>query len=472
MSAALSKKERLKISRNPMPEQEPEKRVCSFDEVPLGYSIETAILEAQRCLQCPVPTCIEGCPVRIDIPGFLALVEQGDFLGAAQKIKETNILPAICGRVCPQEEQCEAVCALTKKYTSVAIGRVERFVADYERASGASELPELPPKTGYRVAVVGSGPAGLTVAGEMIRKGHDVTVFEALHRPGGVLVYGIPRFRLPIEVIDHEIDYLKKLGVEFRCNVVIGRLYSIDDLLKEEGYHAVFIGTGAGHPRFLNIPGENLNGVYSANEFLTRVNLMGANKFPEFDTPIVRGERIAVIGAGDTAMDAARTARRLGTRQVTIYYRRTAAEAPCRVEEMHHATEEGIGFEWLTSPVRFLGNERGFLTGVEFQRMELGQPDESGRRRPVPVADSNYVVPAQVAIFALGFNVNPIIAETSPDIITTKEGIIKVDTKTGQTSKPGVFAGGDIITGGATVILAMGQGKIAARSIQEYLTNR
>jgi len=469
----LSNKERMRIPRQPMPERDPLERARTFEEVNLGFSEETAVLEASRCIHCPNNDCVEGCPVGINIPAFLRLIEEGDFLSAAQKIRETNVLPAICGRVCPQEQQCEKACilALTKKPSPVSIGRLERFVSDYERRSGKIVIPEIPPPTGFRVAVVGSGPAGLTAASELARLGHKVTIFEALHRPGGVLFYGIPRFRLPGEIISAEIENLEKMGVEIVCNAVVGKFASIAELF-ELGFDAVMIGTGAGLPWFLGIPGENLIGVFSANEFLTRVNLMRADLFPESITPVRVGKRVAVIGAGDTAMDSARTAQRLGPESVTVYYRRSRAEAPCRVEELAHAEAEGVKFEFLTNPLRFVGDEKYRLVGMECQRMELGEPDKSGRRRPVPVADSNFIVPVDSAIFALGFGVNPLIRQSAPELEVDDRGVLKIDPETGMTSLPGVFAAGDIVTGGATVILAMGQSKKAVTGIHRYLMEK
>ncbi|MBI3015845.1 MAG: NADPH-dependent glutamate synthase [Candidatus Tectomicrobia bacterium] len=463
----------MKIPRQPMPERDPAERARTFEEVPLGFSEETAVLEASRCIHCPHNDCVEGCPVGIDIPAFLRLIEEGDFLGAAQKIREKNVLPAICGRVCPQEQQCEKACilALTKKPSPVSIGRLERFVADYERRSGKIEVPEVPPPTGFRVAVVGSGPAGLTAASELARLGHKVTIFEALHRPGGVLFYGIPRFRLPGEVISAEIESLKKMGVEIVCDAVVGKFATISELF-DLGYDAVMIGTGAGLPWFLGIPGENLLGVFSANEFLTRVNLMRADRFPNSITPVRVGKRVAVIGAGDTAMDAARTALRLRPESVTIYYRRSRAEAPCRVEELAHAEAEGVKFEFLTNPLRFIGDEDYRLVAIECQRMELGEPDKSGRRRPVPTPDSNFTVPIDSAIFALGFGVNPLIRQSAPELEVDDRGVLKIDPEKGMTSMLGVFAAGDIVTGGATVILAMGQAKKAAAGIHRYLMEK
>jgi len=464
----MDMKDRLKIPRQPMPEQEARVRARNFDEVPLGYTPETSKIEALRCIQCKKPTCVEGCPVEIDIPGFIQLIVEGKFIESARKIKETNALPAVCGRVCPQEVQCEAKCVRGKKGEPVAIGRLERFVADYERATGEVAIPEIPKKTGKRIAIVGSGPAGLTVAGDLIKLGHEVTIFEALHAPGGVLVYGIPEFRLPKAIVAAEVDYLKKMGVKIETSHVVGKLSTVDELFAE-GYDAVFLGTGAGLPIFMNIPGENLNGVYSANEYLTRSNLMKAYKFPEYDTPIVRGRNVAVIGGGNVAMDSARTAMRLGADKVYLIYRRSRVEMPARIEEIHHAEEEGIEFHLLTNPVRYIGNDKGWVIGVECLKMELGEPDESGRRRPVPVKGSEFVIDIDTAVVAIGAGSNPLVQSTTPGLNTNKRNYIIADEETGQTSREGVFAGGDIVTGSATVILAMGAGRKAARAIHKYV---
>ncbi len=468
MPEETAKKKKVRIPRQKMPEQDPKIRIKNFDEVPFGYTPELAKLEAGRCLQCKKPSCIEGCPVSIDIPGFISLILKEDFLGAARKIKEMNSLPAVCGRVCPQEDQCEKMCILGKKGEAVAIGRLERFAADFERAYGEFVMPQMEPSTGKKVAVVGSGPAGLTLAGDLIKKGHKVTIFEALHKAGGVLVYGIPEFRLPKAIVQAEVDYLKKLGVEIRTNMVIGKIYTVDELLAD-GYNAVFLGTGAGLPTFMNIPGENFNGVYSANEYLTRSNLMKAYLFPNYDTPIARGKKVAVLGGGNVAMDAARTALRLGADEVYIVYRRSKKELPARIEEVHHAEEEGIQFHFLTLPVEILGNEDGWVCGMRCQRMELGEPDESGRRRPMPVPGSEFVIEVDMVIVAIGTGANPLIPSTTPDLNTNKWGYIIADPETGATSKKGVYAGGDIVTGSATVILAMGAGRKAANAIHKYL---
>jgi len=471
VSGEISNKDRMQIPIQDMPEQEPAVRVRNFTEVPTGYPEVYALTESKRCLDgCKAP-CIKGCPVGIDIPAFIKKIEERDFIGAARSLKKYNLLPAICGRVCPQQDQCELVCVVAKKGASVAIGRLERFAADYERMSGLIEIPEMAPPTGRKIAIVGSGPAGLTGASELARLGHKVTIFEALHRPGGVLVYGIPRFRLPIDVIDTEIEMLKKMGVEIICNAVIGKTLTVDDLFAE-GYEAVLIGTGAGLPYFMNIPGENLCGIYSANEFLTRVNLMRADLFPESLTPVFLGKRVAIIGAGDTAMDAARTSARLKPEKVTVYYRRSRDEAPCLPREMEHAEQEGVGFKFLTNPVRFIGDDNYFVKGMQCIKMELGEPDASGRRSPKPIPGSEFIEEIDTVVMALGFGVNPIIKETTPGLDTNKKGIIIVDPATGKTSREGVYAAGDIITGGATVIKAMGQAKVASKAIHEYILSK
>lgn len=457
-----------KIPRQSMPEQAPAERIKNFKEVPLGYTRKQAILEAQRCIQCKKAKCIGGCPVEIDIPAFIKLVGEGKFIEAAKKIKETNALPAICGRVCPQEEQCEKVCILGIKQDPVAIGRLERFVADYEREQGEIEIPQINKKSGKRVAVIGAGPAGLTAAGDLVRMGHDVSVFEALHAPGGVLIYGIPEFRLPKAIVKAEVDYVQKLGVKLQLDSVIGKIKSVAELFAE-GFQAIFVGTGAGSPNFLKIPGENLAGIYSANEFLTRVNLMKAYLFPEYDTPVVRGKRVAVFGGGNTALDSARVARRLGPEKVYIIYRRSRAEMPARAEEIHHGEEEGIEFLLLTNPLRFGGDEKGWLKTVECQRMELGEPDSSGRRRPIPIPNSQFTIDIDVAIIAIGNSPNPLIPHSLPELKISKWGNIETMTETGETNLPGIFAGGDIASGEGTVINAMGDAKRAARAIDKYL---
>jgi len=467
----MDMKDRMKIPRQPMPEQEAKVRARNFDEVPLGYTPETAKTEALRCIQCKNPACVQGCPVQVDIPGFITLVSEGDFIGAAKKIKETNALPAVCGRVCPQEAQCEQLCVRGKKAEPVAIGRLERFVADFERAAGEVSIPQIPASRGKKVAVVGSGPSGLTVAGDLIQLGYEVTIFEALHKPGGVLVYGIPEFRLPKAIVAAEVDYLSKMGVKIETSNVIGKIATVDELF-EEGYDAVYLGTGAGLPTFMNIPGENLNGVYSANEYLTRSNLMKAYKFPEYDTPIVKGKNVAVIGGGNVAMDSARTAMRLGADHVYLVYRRSRAEMPARIEEIHHAEEEGIEFHLLTNPIRYIGNDKGWVVGIECLRMELGEPDDSGRRRPVPIKGSEYVIDIDTAVVAIGAGANPLVQSTTPGLDTNKWNYIIADEATGQTSREGVFAGGDIVTGAATVILAMGAGRNAATAIHQYLMTK
>jgi len=476
MKNDLTPKERMAIPRQPMPEQNPDDRRRNFTEVPLGYSTEQAIKEAQRCLQCKNPKCIEGCPVNVNIPTFINQVAEGDFEAALETIMMTNSLPAVCGRVCPQETQCEIKCVLGVKGEAVAIGRLERFVADAVRAKISEQSDDAPlPKTkpaddAPKIAIVGSGPSGLTCAADLLQMGYNITLFEALHEPGGVLVYGIPEFRLPKAIVKVEIDKLVARGLQIVTNAVIGRLYTIDDLLVEEGYAAVFIGTGAGAPSFLNIPGENLNGVYSANEFLTRVNLMKAY-LPEAETPIVRGKHVAVFGAGNTAMDAARTSRRIGADEVHIMYRRSRTEMPARNEEIHHAEEEGINLDLLVNPIEFKGSERGWLTSVVCQRMELGEPDDSGRRRPVPIPCSEFETPINVAIIAVGTKSNPLIRQTTPDLSMNKWGYIVADDD-GRTDKPRVFAGGDIVTGAATVIEAMGAGKKSAVAIDAYLNGK
>lgn len=467
---AEKSKGKEKIPRQKMPEQKPEVRKRNFEEVPLGFNEETAVKEAERCLQCKKPTCMDGCPVSVDIPRFVKLIKERAFTESIRKVWERNSLPAVCGRVCPQEIQCEGKCILGKKETPVAIGALERFVADRERNQGTGELPPRAASTGKRVAVVGSGPSGLTVAGDLILKGHDVTIFEAFHKPGGVLVYGIPEFRLPKEIVYSEVNFLERLGVKVECNVVVGRTVDVDELLNEEGFDAVYVGVGAGLPRFLNIPGENLIGVYSANEYLTRANLMKAYLFPEYDTPIVLGNNVAVFGAGNVAMDSARTAMRLGAERVRIVYRRSRDEMPARIEEIHHAEEEGIEFHLLTAPTRFMGDDRGRITAIECLEMELGEPDDSGRRRPVPKENSKFQLDCDLAVIAVGAAANPILTQSTEGLELNKWGYIVADPDTGKTTRPGVWAGGDIVTGQATVILAMGAGRMASDSIHSYLT--
>jgi glutamate synthase (NADPH/NADH) small chain len=466
---AEEKKKKESIPRQEMPEQEPNVRNRNFDEVPLGYSPELAQKEAQRCLQCKKPSCIEGCPVEIDIPGFIAHIRDGEFTKAIRKIWEKNSLPAVCGRVCPQEDQCEGLCVLGKKDKPVAIGHLERFAADYERLYGSGELPPQAAPTGKKIAVVGSGPAGLTVAGDLILQGHDVTVFEAFHKGGGVLVYGIPEFRLPKDIVASELHYLERLGVKFEYDVVVGKTLDVDELFAK-GFQAVFIGVGAGLPTFLNLPGENMVGIYSANEYLTRANLMKAYLFPEYDTPLMQGKDVVVIGAGNVAMDSARTALRMGADKVRIVYRRSEAEMPARVDEIHHAEEEGIEFFLLTNPVRFLGDDQGRVKGMRCMQMELGEPDESGRRRPQPIEGSEFNLDCDLAVVAVGAGANPVLTQNTKDMQLTKRGYVVADPKTGKTMKPGVWAGGDIVTGQATVILAAGAGRLASNSIQDYLT--
>lgn len=459
-------------SRVEMPRQDPRQRITNFDEVALGYTPRMARSEAKRCLNCKTRPCVKGCPVEVPIPEFIRMVAEGNFTEAAERIREVNSLPAVCGRVCPQESQCEALCVLGKKGQPVAIGRLERFVADYDADHGASQPFNPPPSTGFRVAIVGAGPASLTAAAELARLGHHVEVFEAFHVGGGVLAYGIPQFRLPKEIVEREISYVRSLGVTVHTSFIVGRAATLQDLLGEHGFDAVFVGTGAGLPYFLKIPGENLNGVYSANEFLTRVNLMRAYRFPEYDTPVRIADTMAVIGGGNVAMDAARVALRLGARKVYCIYRRSREELPARLEEVENAEEEGVEFRFLTNPLRFLDNGKGWLAGVECSRMELGEPDSSGRRRPVPVEGSEHVIPVEIAIVAIGQGPNPVLTRATPELSLTRWGNIVADEETGTTSIPGVFAGGDIVTGAATVILAMGAGKKAARAIHSFLLEK
>ncbi|MEM1883429.1 MAG: NADPH-dependent glutamate synthase [Candidatus Bathyarchaeia archaeon] len=464
----MSKRDRFKSV--PMPKQPPHERIRNFNEVALGYTEEQALMEAERCLQCAEPQCVKGCPVEIDIPAFIKLLREGKFREAIMKIKEKNSLPAVCGRVCPQEDQCQKDCVLGKKGDPVQIGRLERFLADWEREHGV-ELPEKKPYTGKRVAVIGSGPAGLTLAGDLAKLGHEVVVFEALHEPGGVLMYGIPEFRLPKSIVQAEIEYIKKLGVTIKTDTLIGRLYTIPELLNEEGFDAVFIGTGAGPPIFMGIPGENLSGIYSANEFLIRVNLMRSYLFPKWDTPIKVGDKVAVIGAGNVAMDAARCSLRLGAKEVHIVYRRSRSEMPAREEEIMNAEEEGVIFDVLTLPVAYYGDEKGWVRKMECIRMQLTEPDESGRRRPVPIPNSNFIADIDTVIVAIGRRPNPLIQQTTPGLKVNDDGTIVVDENM-RTSIEGVYAGGDIVTGEATVISAMGAGRKAAKSIHEYLLKK
>ncbi|MGB4592345.1 MAG: NADPH-dependent glutamate synthase [Coriobacteriia bacterium] len=458
--------------RTPMPERDARERAQDFGEVSLGYTEEMAVAEANRCLQCANPTCIAGCPVNIDIKSFIGRIIDGDYADGVAVLKERNALPAVCGRVCPQEEQCEAACVLARKGEPVAIGRLERWLGDFDLACELDHrcTPEVGEDSGFGVAVVGSGPAGLACAGELRRFGHEVTVFESLHAAGGVLTYGIPEFRLPKAIVQSEIDMLEVMGARIVTDVVVGATYTLDELLGEQGFDAVFVGNGAGLPMFLGIPGENYNGVYSANEFLTRVNLMRAYDFPKTDTPVWRGRKVAVVGGGNVAMDAARTAKRLGAEEVFLVYRRSEDEMPARKEEVHHARQEGIEFKMLCSPQEIRGHD-GWVTGMVATRMELGEPDESGRRAPVCVMDSEFVIDCDTVIVALGTRANPLLTQTTPDLEVSRRGYIVAD-EDGVTSKPGVFAGGDIVTGSATVILAMGAGKRSARAIDRWLRDR
>jgi glutamate synthase (NADPH/NADH) small chain len=470
----MTTKEKMAIPQQEMPEQSAEARRHNQDEVPFGFDELHAMVEACRCLDCKNQTCVEGCPVEMDIAGFIRLIRQGDFPGAAAKIRECNCLPAVTGRVCPQETQCQVVCTVGKAKKdpnqAVSIGRLERFVADWERRTDVLEVPPIPPTTGKRVAIVGSGPAGLSAAGDLAKLGHEVVVFEAFHKLGGVLIYGIPEFRLPKEIVQSDIDYLSRLGVRFETNVVIGQTYTVDELLEEEGFDAVFIGTGAGLPVFMNIPGEHLVGVYSANEYLTRANLMQAYSFPKTDTPTIRSKNVAVFGGGNVAMDAARTALRIGAENVYLVYRRSFEEMPARIEEIHHAQEEGVQFMILTNPTEILGGDNGRVRAVNLLKMELGAPDDSGRRRPVPVKGSDFILEVDTAIEAIGNGANPLVPSSTPGLETNKWGNIVAEKGTGKTSKRGVFAGGDIVLGAATVILAMGEGRKAAKAIHEFVT--
>jgi glutamate synthase (NADPH/NADH) small chain len=459
----------VNINRVPMPRQPGKLRRHNFNEVALGYDERQAISEATRCIQCPKAPCITGCPVGIDIPGFLEAITKSDMLKAACILKNKNSLPAICGRVCPQETQCEAVCTLSKKGAPIAIGRLERYVADWERRNKLDMHDEnLPSSDGNKIAIVGSGPAGLTAAAELAKLGHQVTIFEGLHKPGGVLMYGIPEFRLPKEIVQAEVDYVTSLGVELRLDSLVGKLFTIDELFAF-GYKAIFLGTGAGLPMFLNIPGENLNGIYSANEFLTRINLMKAYLFPEYDTPVKIGNKVAVIGGGNVAMDSARCAIRLGAKEVYIIYRRSEKELPARQEEVENAKEEGIIFKFLTNPKRFLGNTQNWVIGMECLEMELGEPDASGRRRPIAKTGTEFNIELDQVVVALGTTPNPLLASTTPDLEVTKHGTVVVDKTTGRTVKDKVWAGGDVATGSDTVISAMGAAKSAAADIDNYL---
>ncbi len=457
-----------RFQRTMMREQDPVERGHNFKEVPFGYSEEEAVTEARRCLQCKKPLCVQGCPVNVKIPEFIALIAEGKFVEAAQKLKETNALPAICGRVCPQEEQCESRCILGKKGDPVAVGNLERFAADYEREHGAVKIPQVKPSNGKKVAVIGSGPAGLTCAGELVKEGFVVTIFEALHEAGGVLVYGIPEFRLPKAIVKSEIEYLEKLGVTIEKNFVAGKTATVTDLLNHEGFDAVFVGSGAGLPSFMNIKGENNIGVYSANEYLTRSNLMRAYE-NQAQTPVMKGKRAVTVGGGNVAMDAARTALRLGAEKSMIVYRRSEEEMPARKAEIHHAKEEGIDFNLLCNPLEIYADDNGFVAGMRCIRMQLGEPDASGRRRPEVIPGSEFDIACDVVIIAIGNSPNPLIPSTTPDIQVSKHGTIVADQQTGRTTMKKVYAGGDIVTGAATVILAMGAGKAAAKSIIEDL---
>lgn len=467
MAESAAKKK--KNPRVAMPEQDPQVRARNFLEVPTGYTVKMAQEEAERCLQCKKPACVQGCPVGVDIPGFIDLLSQGDMTGAIRNLWAKNALPAVCGRVCPQESQCEGLCIVGRKGEPVAIGNLERFCADYERENGTGELPPTADSTGKKVAVVGSGPSGLTVAGDLITKGHDVTIYEAFHKPGGVLVYGIPEFRLPKAIVAQEVNFLERLGVNLECNVVVGKSVSLDELF-EQGFDAVYVGVGAGLPRFMNIPGENLVGILSANEYLTRANLMKAYEYPKVDTPIPIGKNVVVLGAGNVAMDAARTAMRLGAESVRVVYRRSREEMPARGAEIHHAVEEGIELYLLTNPTKYIGDENGRLTSMECLKMELGEPDDSGRRRPVAIEGSEFILDCDLCIVAVGSGANPLLTAETPDMELNRWGNVVADPKTGKTTKRGVWAGGDIVTGAATVILAMGAGREAADSIHDFLT--
>ncbi|MFA5193195.1 MAG: NADPH-dependent glutamate synthase [Verrucomicrobiia bacterium] len=465
MSAKITTKERLKIDRQTMPEHDATARAGEFGEVNLGFTEELAMLEAQRCLQCKEAKCVAGCPVMVNVPRFIQFIADGDLAGAARSLLGDNSLPAITGRVCPQETQCEIECIRGLKGLPVAIGHLERYVADWAYRHANQIVPPSPSPTGRKVAIIGSGPAGLTAAGELVKLGHEVTIYEALHKPGGVLVYGIPEFRLPKNIVHEEVERLRQAGVKIECNVVIGQTYTLKEL--RERFDAIFIANGAGLPMFMNVPGENFKGVYSANEYLTRVNLMTAYKFPSADTPILAGKRVAVVGGGNVAMDAVRTARRLGAGSAMIVYRRTKTEMPARAEEIHHAEQEGIHFEFLVAPVEIIGNDRRWVTGLKCLRMQLGEPDASGRRSPVPIPGSEFVVECDVVVVAIGSRANPLLTSTCPDLKLNRNGNIAVDAN-GMTSLPGVFAGGDIVRGAATVILAMGDGKRTAQTIDRY----
>ncbi len=466
MPGKISTKERLQIPRQHVSEQDATARAANFTEVSLGFSEQVALLEAERCLQCKDPKCVKGCPVGVNIPHFLDLLTQGKVAEAAQSLMCDNTLPAVTGRVCPQETQCEAECIRGNKGEPVAIGYLERYVADWARTHRDQLPAHKAASSGKRVAIVGSGPSGLTAAGELVRCGHDVTIYEALHKPGGVLVYGIPEFRLPKKIVEQEVERLQEMGVKIECNIIVGRTYTLPEL--REQFDAIYIANGAGLPVFMNVPGENFKGVYSANEYLTRVNLMAAYQFPQANTPVLQGKRVAVVGGGNVAMDAVRTAKRLGAQEAMIVYRRTKKELPARAEEVHHAEQEGIRFHYLTAPTEVVGNDKRWVTGLKCIRMELGKPDESGRAKPVPVAGSEFVLECDVVVVAIGTRANPLLTATCPDLKLNKWGNVLVDDA-GMTSIPGVFAGGDIVRGAATVILAMGDGKKSAHSIHAYL---
>lgn len=462
----LTTKQRLQIERQKMTEQPPLERNANFQEVNLGLAEKAALLEAERCIQCRDPKCVSGCPVMVNIPLFIDLISKGDIAGAARSLLNDNALPSVTGRVCPQETQCEVECIRGNKGLPVAIGYLERYVGDWVRGANGSTALEVAPRTGKKVAVVGSGPGGLTAAGELAKQGHDVTVYEALHKPGGVLVYGIPEFRLPKAIVQAEVARLEQAGVKIVCNTVIGRTYTLQDL--RANFDAVFIANGAGLPVFMNVPGENYKGVYSANEYLTRVNLMAAYEFPRSDTPVLKGKRVATVGGGNVAMDSARTAKRMGADESIVVYRRTRKEMPARAEEIHHAEEEGLKFEYLVAPVEVIGNEKKWVTGLKCVRMQLGEPDASGRARPVVIPGSEFIIPCDIVVVAIGTKANPLLTATCPELKLNKWGNIVVDDN-GMTSIPGVFAGGDIVRGAATVILAMGDGKRAAAAMNAYL---
>lgn len=461
-----------RLPRQEMPAQEADVRRRNFDEVALGFTSELAKAEAGRCIQCKKPACVTGCPVNVKIPEFIKLIADGDFRGAAAKIKETNNLPAICGRVCPQETQCESKCILGRRGEPVAIGRLERFAADMDMKDPSPETRQASPSNGHQVAVIGAGPAGLTCAADLARLGYEVTMFEALHAPGGVLIYGIPEFRLPKDIVRKEVDYVRSLGVKLETNVVVARTVLVDQLISEMGFEAVFIGTGAGLPKFMRIPGENLLGVYSANEWLTRINLMKAYLFPEWDTPVKRGRKVVVVGGGNVAMDSVRCALRLGAEEAHIVYRRSRTEMPARAEEVHHADEEGVVWNLLTNPVEVLGDEHGWVRAIRCVRMELGEPDASGRRRPVEIKGSEFDIECDTVVMALGTDPNPILSRTTPGLKVQKWGGIIADGETMRTTRDGIWAGGDAVTGAATVIEAMGAGKLAAADIHKWFQER